>query len=62
MIRVIYRRRRCRVCGCREANVVGAMESLRPASFWVEDDLCSACAPSLQKDIVEELTNERLDD
>lgn len=33
----------CRVCGCTEHNAC-RMEDDGPC-WWVEDDLCSACAP-----------------
>lgn len=36
--------RACRVCGCTELNCSGCIERTGEPCFWVEADLCSACA------------------
>ncbi len=35
--------RKCRVCGCTEANCTGCVERTGMACYWVSEDLCSAC-------------------
>jgi hypothetical protein len=35
----------CRTCGCTEANCAACVEKTGAPCFWVEPDLCSACAP-----------------
>lgn len=37
--------RRCRVCGCSDYSCGRCVERTGDACTWVEDDLCSACAP-----------------
>jgi hypothetical protein len=40
--------RRCRVCGCTDADCEGCIERTGDACTWVEDDLCSACVENAQ--------------
>ncbi len=35
----------CRVCRCTEADCSGCVARTGQACYWVEPDLCSACAP-----------------
>lgn len=35
--------RRCRLCGCTDANCDGCVERTGAPCWWVEGDLCSAC-------------------
>ena len=35
----------CRVCGCTEHDCSQCIEKTGKPCHWVEDDLCSACAP-----------------
>jgi hypothetical protein len=37
--------RSCRVCGCTEDNCQQCIEKTGQPCHWVEEDLCSACAP-----------------
>lgn len=36
---------KCRVCGCTDRDCSGCIARTGQACSWVEDDLCSACAP-----------------
>jgi hypothetical protein len=36
--------RRCRVCGCTDADFRQCVERTGAACFWVAADVCSACA------------------
>jgi hypothetical protein len=36
----------CRVCGCTDDNCRQCIEKTGGPCHWVEDDLCSACAPA----------------
>jgi len=36
--------RTCRVCGCSDSDCRTCIEKTGRPCFWVEDDLCSACA------------------
>lgn len=36
--------RSCRVCGCTDADCSACIERTGDPCFWVEADLCSACA------------------
>lgn len=36
----------CRVCGCTDDDCSGCVERTGQQCCWVEEDLCSACAPS----------------
>lgn len=40
----------CRVCGCTEDDCRRCAEKTGEPCRWVEPDLCSACAPSLESD------------
>ena len=40
---------RCRVCGCTNDDCSQCVEKTGDACSWVENDLCSACAPELVK-------------
>lgn len=42
--------RKCRICKCNEFNCGQCIEKTGKACHWVEDDLCSACAP--EKEII----------
>ena len=37
----------CRVCGCTDDDCYCCVMSTGDACYWVEDDLCSACASIL---------------
>jgi hypothetical protein len=37
-------KRRCRVCGCTDDDCHHCIEKTGKPCYWVEDDLCSACA------------------
>ena len=41
---------RCRVCGCIETDCSDCVERTGEPCFWVESDLCSACATPEQRD------------
>ena len=34
----------CRDCGCTDDDCRGCIERTGEPCFWIEDDLCSACA------------------
>jgi hypothetical protein len=34
----------CRVCGCTDDDCSGCVERTGEPCYWVESDLCSACA------------------
>ena len=34
----------CRICGCTDDNCYGCFERTGEPCYWVEADLCSACA------------------
>jgi hypothetical protein len=36
---------KCRKCGCTDLDCSGCVERTGLPCFWVEPDLCSACAP-----------------
>ena len=36
--------RACRVCGCTDEDCSGCIERTGEPCYWVEEDLCSACA------------------
>src|ERR671913_460555 len=36
---------KCRVCGCTDADCSGCVAKTGLPCSWVENDLCSACAP-----------------
>jgi len=36
---------KCRICGCTENDCRQCIEKTGKPCYWVEDDLCSACAP-----------------
>lgn len=40
--------RRCRQCGCTDDDCSGCIERAGQACYWIEGDLCSACAPPQQ--------------
>lgn len=40
-----YRERRCRVCGCTDADCRECIRKTGRPCSWVDADLCSACAP-----------------
>jgi len=40
--------RTCRVCGCTDDDCSGYIERTGEPCHWVEEDLCSACAPEPQ--------------
>jgi hypothetical protein len=37
-------KRKCRVCGCTDEDCRGCIEKTGEPCYWVEKDLCSACA------------------
>lgn len=36
---------KCRVCGCTQENCKQCIEKTGSPCYWIEEDLCSACAP-----------------
>lgn len=45
--------RNCRICGCTERDCTGCVARTGHPCYWVEEDLCSACAePSLPEGAV----------
>jgi len=40
---------RCRICGCTETDCRRCIEKTGEPCFWVEPDLCSACAVELSR-------------
>jgi hypothetical protein len=36
--------RKCRICGCADDDCHQCIEKTGEPCFWVEEDLCSACA------------------
>lgn len=47
--------RSCRVCGCTDDDCSNCIEKTGVACFWVEEDLCSACAASPEENNKEAL-------
>jgi PRTRC genetic system protein E len=45
--------RKCRVCGCTEADCSQCIEKTGKPCHWVEDDLCSACVPEKEIPVVD---------
>lgn len=43
--------RTCRICGCTEDNCLQCIEKTGSPCYWIEEDLCSACANNPNKDI-----------
>jgi len=41
--------RRCRICGCTDDDCRQCIEKTGASCFWVEPDLCSACAVELSR-------------
>lgn len=41
--------RKCRVCGCTDDDCSGCIERTGTPCYWVEEDLCSACADLSEK-------------
>lgn len=35
---------RCRICGCTDDDCGACIEKMGAPCYWLEDDLCSACA------------------
>lgn len=40
----LFDEQRCRVCGCTDLDCSGCIERTGQPCYWVEEDLCSACA------------------
>ncbi len=40
-----FSNRKCRVCGCTDRDCRQCIKKTGSACHWVEEDLCSACAP-----------------
>lgn len=40
----MFEEQRCRVCGCTEDDCSGCIARTGSPCWWVEEDLCSACA------------------
>ena len=40
-------KKKCRVCGCTDGNCRQCIERTGRPCYWVEDDLCSACAEAV---------------
>lgn len=51
--------RQCRVCGCSDYDCSQCIEKTNQACYWVEEDLCSACA--INKGLVEINNKELID-
>lgn len=47
--------RTCRECGCTESSP--CIDKFGQACAWVEDDLCSSCAPDMAMEIAIEQAN-----
>ena len=45
-----YDRRKYRVCGCIDDDCHQCIEKTGQPCYWIEWDLCSACAPAIQED------------
>ena len=43
-----YHVARCRECGCTESNCAHCIKRTGQPCTWVEEDLCSACAPGVK--------------
>jgi hypothetical protein len=41
--------RRCRICGCTDDDCRQCIEKTGEPCYWVEPDLCSACAVELSR-------------
>jgi hypothetical protein len=41
--------RACRVCGCSDSDCRACIEKTGEPCYWVAPDLCSACAPALER-------------
>lgn len=41
--------RACRICGCTDADCRQCIKRTGSPCYWVEEDLCSACATSDQR-------------
>jgi len=41
--------RRCRICGCTDDDCRQCIEKTGAPCFWIEPDLCSACALELSR-------------
>jgi hypothetical protein len=39
--------RTCRICGCTDDGCIQCIEKTGEPCHWVEEDLCSACAPKI---------------
>lgn len=39
--------RHCRVCGCTDSDCSQCIEKTGQPCHWIEEDLCSACAPGI---------------
>jgi hypothetical protein len=39
----VLSQRKCRVCGCTDADYFGCIERTGKPCHWIEADLCSAC-------------------
>lgn len=40
----LFDERRCRVCGCTDLDCRGCIQRTGEPCWWIEEDLCSACA------------------
>ena len=45
--------RTCRVCGCTDGNCQQCIEKTGKPCHWVEEDLCSACAPDVEEQLAD---------
>ncbi|MDR1506340.1 MAG: hypothetical protein LBI67_04495 [Treponema sp.] len=44
---LLWDERKCRVCGCTDLDCSGCIEKTGEPCYWVEEDLCSACADQI---------------
>ena len=46
---MLFDERQCRLCGCTDLDCTHCIETTGQPCFWVEEDLCSACAAQMTK-------------
>ena len=52
--------RKCRICGCTQGDCHQCIVKTGVPCYWVEDDLCSACADTEDAQIFDEMNREGL--
>jgi hypothetical protein len=51
---------KCRICGCTDDDCRGCIEKTGEPCYWVEYDLCSACAGALPVSKIQELLSPKI--